>query len=88
MAEGSKNPMKEEADRFGLEKCLRCLPHDMDTGEFFVALLKKVASMSAKAKKEALELAQEFQTNDTRDEEPESKCAKTATGESAHIRVH
>jgi hypothetical protein len=34
----------------------------MDSGGFFVALLTKVAPMSAKAKKEALELAQEFQS--------------------------
>ena len=53
-------PTEEEAARFHLEKCLRCLPHDMDTGGFFVALLKKVAPMSAKAQREALELAQEF----------------------------
>jgi hypothetical protein len=56
-------PTREEADRFGLEKCLRCLPHDMDTGGFFVALLRKVAPMSARAKKEAMELAREFQTD-------------------------
>jgi hypothetical protein len=62
-------PTSEEADRFGLEKCLRCLPHDMDTGGFFVALLRKVAPMSAKAKKEAMELAREFQTDA---EEPEA----------------
>jgi hypothetical protein len=35
----------------------------MDTGGFFVALLRKVAPMSARAKKEAMELAREFQTD-------------------------
>ena len=40
-------------------------------------LLKKVAPMSATVKKAALELAQELKTNDTRDKEPELKCAKT-----------
>jgi hypothetical protein len=67
-------PTREEADRYGLEKCLRCLPHDMDTGGFFVALLKKVAPMSAKAKKEAEELAQELQTDA---EESQAKPFKT-----------
>ena len=70
-------PTKEEADRFGLEKCLRCLPHDMDTGGFFVALLRKVAPMSSKAKKEALELAQELQITATRGKEPIPKRTKT-----------
>ena len=53
-------PTQEEAAKFGLEKCLRCLPHDMDTGGFFVALLKKVKPISARAKREAMELAEEF----------------------------
>lgn len=39
-------PTEEEAKRFQLHKSLRCLPHDMDTGGFFVALLKKVKPLS------------------------------------------
>jgi len=35
-------PTEEEAKKFELHHCLRCLPQDMDTGGFFVALLKKV----------------------------------------------
>ena len=34
-------PSQEEVKRFNLQKCFRCLPHDMDTGGFFVALFKK-----------------------------------------------
>jgi hypothetical protein len=78
-------PTPEEAAQFELEKCLRCLPHDMDTGGFFVALLKKVSPLSAKAKKEALELAQEFRpeavgtegNGETCIREPEPKRIKT-----------
>lgn len=44
-------PTAEEAAVFGLEKCLRCLPQDMDTGGFFVALLQKVAPMRAAPRK-------------------------------------
>ena len=44
-------PTAEEAERFHLERCMRCLPHDMDTGGFFVALFKKVAPMRARARK-------------------------------------
>jgi len=35
-------PTAEEASRFHLDRCMRCLPHDMDTGGFFVALFRKV----------------------------------------------
>ena len=41
-------PTEDEAARFQLEKCIRCLSHDNDTGGFFVALLKKVAPISRK----------------------------------------
>lgn len=34
-------PSAEEAARMGLEKCLRCVPHDEDTGGFFVATFRK-----------------------------------------------
>jgi len=46
-------PTPEEVAQFGLEKCLRCMPHDMDTGGFFVALFKKVKEMPSQRKKEA-----------------------------------
>ncbi len=50
-------PTPEEAEKFKLERCLRCLPHDLDTGGFFVALFKKVSPMSARARRKAEELA-------------------------------
>ncbi|PRP88254.1 hypothetical protein PROFUN_03363 [Planoprotostelium fungivorum] len=36
-------PTAEEAASFHLERCLRLLPHQQDTGGFFVAVLEKVA---------------------------------------------
>lgn len=42
-------PTEEEAKRFELHKCLRSLPQDMDTGGFFVALLKKVKPLGNNA---------------------------------------
>jgi 16S rRNA C967 or C1407 C5-methylase (RsmB/RsmF family) len=44
-------PTKEEADRFNLERCIRCLPQDNDTGGFFVALLRKVGPIGSKETK-------------------------------------
>jgi 16S rRNA C967 or C1407 C5-methylase (RsmB/RsmF family) len=44
-------PTAAEAATFGLEKCLRCLPQDMDTGGFFVALLHKVAPIRDRPRK-------------------------------------
>mmetsp|Transcript_21032 Transcript_21032/g.50720 ORF Transcript_21032/g.50720 Transcript_21032/m.50720 type:complete len:995 (-) Transcript_21032:106-3090(-) len=42
-------PTEDEAKRFELHKCLRSLPQDMDTGGFFVALLKKVKPLGKNA---------------------------------------
>jgi 16S rRNA C967 or C1407 C5-methylase (RsmB/RsmF family) len=72
-------PTTEEAEKFHLERCLRVLPHDMDTGGFFVALLKKVAPMNARAKKnfETLEKEMADEAEDsTVGQEPEMKKSK------------
>jgi 16S rRNA C967 or C1407 C5-methylase (RsmB/RsmF family) len=53
-------PSPEEIEKFNLQKCLRCLPHDLNTGGFFVALFKKVAPLSARAKKKASEIAEQI----------------------------
>lgn len=37
-------PTTEETERFHLDRCLRCVPHDQNTGGFFICLLKKVAA--------------------------------------------
>ena len=78
-------PTEEEAAKFRLEKCLRCLPHDMDTGGFFVALLRKVAPLSAKAKREALELAQEFHPEEVGDDGPSGPVAKRSKAEESDL---
>jgi 16S rRNA C967 or C1407 C5-methylase (RsmB/RsmF family) len=62
-------PTKEEAERFHLERCIRCLAQDNDTGGFFVALLKKVAPIGAR---ETKRLARE----EKEQEGPETKKAK------------
>ena len=36
-------PKPEDTDKFHLERCLRILPHQQNTGGFFVSVLKKVA---------------------------------------------
>ncbi|KAL3821866.1 hypothetical protein ACHAXA_002858 [Cyclostephanos tholiformis] len=52
-------PTEEEARKFDLHKCLRCLPQDMNTGGFFVALLKKVKPLSKSATERMNFLAKE-----------------------------
>lgn len=52
-------PTEEEVKAFELHKCLRCLPHDMDTGGFFVALFKKVKPLSPDADARMHQLARE-----------------------------
>jgi hypothetical protein len=39
-------PVGEEATTFNLQRCIRCLPQDNDTGGFFVALLRKTSVIS------------------------------------------
>mmetsp|Transcript_6000 Transcript_6000/g.8737 ORF Transcript_6000/g.8737 Transcript_6000/m.8737 type:complete len:834 (-) Transcript_6000:439-2940(-) len=43
-----------------LTKCMRCLPHDMDTGGFFIALFKKIKPMSQRARAKADALANDL----------------------------
>jgi len=38
-------PKPEDAAKFHFERCLRVLPHQQNTGGFFVAVLKKVAAL-------------------------------------------
>lgn len=52
-------PTEVEAKSLELHKCLRCLPQDMDTGGFFVALLKKVKPLSKNAAERMYALARE-----------------------------
>ncbi|CAG5135280.1 unnamed protein product [Candidula unifasciata] len=50
-------PTAEEAQQFHLDRCMRILPHQQDTGGFFIAALQKVrhlpASREARLKQEA-----------------------------------
>ena len=41
-------PPRAEAEAMHLERCMRCLPHDQDTGGFFICLLRKVAPIHEK----------------------------------------
>jgi 16S rRNA C967 or C1407 C5-methylase (RsmB/RsmF family) len=43
-------PDPDETIMFHLERCMRIMPQDMNTGGFFVALLKKVAPLNTKAR--------------------------------------
>lgn len=72
-------PTDEEAANFNLQHCMRILPHDMNTGGFFVALLKKVAPMSPRARKTFQQLTHELGENKESPEsedEPKPKRAK------------
>lgn len=79
-------PTEEEASQFHLGHCMRVLPHDMDTGGFFVALLKKTAPISPRARKIFQKLEEELRDNDTAEEvtaEPLKKKTKLDSASSA-----
>ena len=60
MFPGMWPPSEEERKAMHLERCMRLLPHDQDTGGFFVTLLRKVGPMPTghnNAKQQALKEA-------------------------------
>jgi multisite-specific tRNA:(cytosine-C5)-methyltransferase len=57
-------PSAEEAAWMHLERCLRCLPHDEDTGGFFVATLRKIPTLETSVE-EPLESAIEVNSVET-----------------------
>lgn len=60
---------------FPLERCVRCLPQDNDTGGFFIALLKKVVPIG-KADRTNLKAEADESQDDDEDSEPDVKRAK------------
>lgn len=68
-------PTAEEREWMHLERCLRCVPQDEDTGGFFVATLRKVAK-PVDAKQEAAE--PEITTEAVQGDEADSAAAEAA----------
>ena len=60
-------PSPQEAAEFNMERCMRCLPQDMDTGAFFVALFKKVSPINARARERFEKLMNELQDDSRKD---------------------
>lgn len=67
-------PSKHEIENFHLGRCLRCLPHDNNTGGFFSAVLKKVKPVTRRDRRRELEAKEEGHKND--DAEPDRKRQK------------
>ena len=44
-----KSMFPEKPEDLHLERCVRVLPHHMDTGGFFIAVIQKVADLPANA---------------------------------------
>jgi len=70
-------PTREEADRLHLDRCIRCLPHDNDTGGFFIALLKKTAPISARDRRNVQESAEKQRQEPPSKEKEAQKGATT-----------
>ena len=85
-------PTAEEASQFHLERCMRVMPQDMDTGGFFVALIKKVAPMNARARKRFQAMEDELHGNlstieGEQNEEPKVKKARIDSEYSAPVSL-
>lgn len=61
-------PTEEEKKWMHLELCLRCVPHDEDTGGFFVATLRKVGKPSVPASSASASASSEGASADMSDE--------------------
>ena len=88
-------PSEEEVNNFHLERCIRCLPQDNDTGGFFVALLRKVGPVSAKDRREANaaaavegDEAQAAAHVPASPKEPESKRPKVEDEDAEDLGMH
>lgn len=55
-------PTSEEVSKFNLDYCMRIMPQDMNTGGFFVALLKKVAPLNKRTRKRFEALQNDIET--------------------------
>lgn len=62
-------PTPEEVSKFNLDYCMRIMPQDMNTGGFFVALLKKVAPLNKRTRKRFEALQNDIETKVTAAEE-------------------
>lgn len=70
-------PTAEEISKFNLEHCMRILPHDMNTGGFFVALLKKVAPLNKRTRRRFEALLKDNQVSVDIEKDRDSKIADT-----------
>jgi 16S rRNA methyltransferase RsmB/F len=71
-------PGPEEASSFHLERCMRIMPQDMNTGGFFVALLKKVAPLNAKARERFQALQEQLEQDNIDGEDANEPALKKA----------
>jgi len=80
-------PTQDEIAKFNLHRCMRCLPQDMDTGGFFVALFRKIAPLSERARRKAnalaLDLKTEAEKNKAKKEPVGAQPSSSPTGEEA-----
>jgi len=76
-------PTPEEVEKFNLDYCMRIMPQDMNTGGFFVALLKKVAPLNKRTRKRFEALQKDIETKVVPEETSDSKATEddSETGE-------
>jgi 16S rRNA C967 or C1407 C5-methylase (RsmB/RsmF family) len=72
-------PTPDEVNQFHLERCIRCLPQDNNTGGFFVALLRKVSSWSANDRRHKERKANSAVSNVTENKSETVECESPVT---------
>lgn len=64
-------PSPEEVEKFHLDRCMRCLPHDMDTGGFFITLFRKTKPMGKQVRNKQAEKKEGTENNEEENESVE-----------------
>ncbi|XP_048751868.2 RNA cytosine-C(5)-methyltransferase NSUN2-like isoform X2 [Ostrea edulis] len=83
-------PAKEENEKLNLHRCMRVLPHQQDTGGFFIAVLQKKSTLPWQQKKTPVNTDQKEQNQvtgdhsvsggETKDNKPEDTSHSTEDG--------
>lgn len=61
--EGTEDDCNVKVSRFPLERCMRIVPHDQNSGAFFIAVLQKVSSLPEYHKNQSINSVQNIPAN-------------------------
>ncbi|KAK4417055.1 RNA cytosine-C(5)-methyltransferase NSUN2 [Sesamum alatum] len=81
------NSLEAEVSPLPLERCMRIVPHDQNSGAFFIAVLHKISSLPAPAatEKKPRNPSKETDTSSTQPQELMDKVKEDSTGDDINL---